>query len=279
MKRILVPTDFSKQATFALNLAYEMAQRANAEILLAHVVELPSSSSISITGEVRSDDMAQVFILKLIESSKRRIQEIAQSEKYQGVTIRTKVEIGSPYVKLSSMLTETEVDLIIMGTQGSSGLDEVFIGSNAEKMVRYAKVPVICIKRETHLANINDIVFATDMKGNLDTVVAQLKDLAETLDAKLHLLKINTPNNFIPSRVIKKNMKDFIAKYQLTGATINIYSDVDEEDGIMYFAEENNMDMIAMGTRGRKGLMHLLSGSIAEDVVNHAKRPVWTMKI
>ena len=61
--------------------------------------------------------------------------------------------------------------------------------------------------------------------------------------------------------------------------TINIYSDKVEEDGIIFYAQDINADLIALATHGRSGLLHLLSGSIAEDVVNHAKRPVWTFRL
>ena len=56
--------------------------------------------------------------------------------------------------------------------------------------------------------------------------------------------------------------------HELENYTVNIYNDVVEEDGIIYFARDIDADMIALSTHGRSGLMHLLSGSIAEDVVN-----------
>lgn len=278
MKKILVPTDFSKQATSALKLAHQIALKTKAEIVLAHVVEVPSSSGLSLTGEVKIDDMENIFIIKMIEQSKNRIRAMAEDSRFHGVKIHTDVQVGSPFVQLSSLLNAHEVDLTVMGTQGSSGLDEIFLGSNAEKMVRNAKCPVISVKTDTDLSEIRNIVFATDLKGNLDKVVSKLLILLEVTGAKLHLLKVNTPSNFISSRIIKKNLEEFKTKYALKDASINIYSDVDEEDGIIYFAEENKMDMIALATRGRTGLMHLLSGSIAEDIVNHAKRPVWTFR-
>ena len=74
-------------------------------------------------------------------------------------------------------------------------------------------------------------------------------------------------------------MNEFVEKYDLDICTLNIYNDFIEEDGIIYFAQDIDADMIALATHGRSGLMHLLSGSIAEDVVNHAKRPVWTCRL
>ena len=77
----------------------------------------------------------------------------------------------------------------------------------------------------------------------------------------------------------KIKIEAFVANHGFTNTQVVIYNSTSEEDGIIEYAEEINADMIAMATHGRTGFMHLLSGSIAEDVVNHAKRPVWTMKI
>jgi nucleotide-binding universal stress UspA family protein len=74
-------------------------------------------------------------------------------------------------------------------------------------------------------------------------------------------------------------MNEFVQKYQLTNYTFTVYDDNTEEDGIIHFAEEINADIIAVATHGRTGLAHLLSGSIAEDIVNHANRPVLTFNL
>jgi nucleotide-binding universal stress UspA family protein len=71
-------------------------------------------------------------------------------------------------------------------------------------------------------------------------------------------------------------MEDFAKKLKLTNYTINVFNDVSEEEGIIYFADSINADMIAMATHGRTGFAHVLAGSIAEDVVSHSKRPVLT---
>jgi nucleotide-binding universal stress UspA family protein len=74
-------------------------------------------------------------------------------------------------------------------------------------------------------------------------------------------------------------LKKFISANELENVKIDIFNSSSEEEGIIEYANECNADMIAMATHGRTGFMHLLSGSIAEDVVNSAERPVWTMKI
>jgi nucleotide-binding universal stress UspA family protein len=71
-------------------------------------------------------------------------------------------------------------------------------------------------------------------------------------------------------------MQDFAKKLQLKNYTINVFNDVSEEEGIIYFADSINADLVAMSTHGRTGFAHVLAGSIAEDVVSQSRRPVLT---
>jgi len=90
---------------------------------------------------------------------------------------------------------------------------------------------------------------------------------------------VNTPGDFQRDYVVKEYMEKFAKKLGLKNYTINIFNDITEEDGIIYFAESIDADLIAMATHGRTGFAHVLAGSIAEDVVGHAKRPVLTFVV
>jgi hypothetical protein len=97
--------------------------------------------------------------------------------------------------------------------------------------------------------------------------------------AVVHLVRINTPGLFLSDVIAREKLTSFANAMKIKNYTINIYNDQDEEDGILRFASGINADLIALATHGRKGLSHLLNGSIAEDVVNHSRRPVMTYVI
>jgi nucleotide-binding universal stress UspA family protein len=105
-----------------------------------------------------------------------------------------------------------------------------------------------------------------------------MKRLQHLLGAELYFVVINTPGNFETSRESIKRIRAFANKFDFNNVTAEIYNSISEETGIIEFAEDINADLIAMITHGRTGFLHLITGSIAEDVVNHAKRPVWTFK-
>jgi len=286
VKKILVPTDFSEQAGYALDFAYQIALKSTAEIILVNVVDYPGLSSVwgggmNVIGgaEPPLDNLDESFINNLLTRSKDEMNSMIKKLNLGNVKITQMVEVGNPYFVITEKIEQEKVNLVIMGSKGATGLEEVLIGSNTERVVRHAKCPVITIKKKRDFTKIHNIAFASNFEGDQTYVVDELFKLQDIFNARLHLVKINTPNNFESNRTILKGMKDFVDKYKIKNYSLNIYNDFIEEDGIMYFSEDIEADMIALATHGRTGFMHLLSGSIAEDIVNHAKRPVWTCRL
>ena len=280
MKTILVPIDFSEQAGYALDLAVQIGKQSNAKILLLNVIEGARNFSFNTMGEAESSTGEEAFFIKkLIEQTRERLYDVKEELIKTGLEIESMVEMGNPYQSIASVVADHNAELIVMGTKGSSGLDEVLIGSNTERVVRFAVCPVITIKGKVDLGDIKKIVFATDLKEEQDEIIAEVKKMQKQLGAELHLLKVNTPNNFHTQRQSAHEFKKFIERHNFDTGHSHVYNEATEEDGILYFTEDLGSCMIAIGTHGRTGIMHLLSGSLAEDLVNHAKNPVWTMSM
>lgn len=282
MKKILVPTDFSEQASNAIHFAAGIARKKGAEIVLLHVVEHPYDSSFSSSGswDINNyDGEEKLFILKMMEKGKAQLDAAVASSDLSGLTVHPVMKVGSPWHTLAEQIDSTKADLVVMGTSGTDGENEELVGSNTEKTVRNSSVPVIAVRKKADADSIKNIAFATSMHEGHEELIKNLKALQDCFGAKLHLVRINTPNNFHTDREVRKLMDKYVAVHGLSNFTENTYNEVTEEDGIVCYAEDNKMDMIAMATHGRTGFLHLLSGSVAEDVVNHSKRPVWTFKV
>ncbi len=280
MKTILVPYDFSEQAENAFEFARGLAQKSNAHLKVLHVLETPTMTSLGTMGTVESGhEIDQIYVLELIEKRKKQLSDLEVKFKNTDYKFSTKLIFGNPYAGITKEVADFDADIIVMGSKGSSGLEELLIGSNTEKVVRNAKCPVITIKDKRDVDSIKKIVFASDFNEGSLKIVNKLKKLQSLLEAEIFLVKINTPSMFESSRSSVKSMQEFIKDHKLENASFEVYNSSSEEEGIIEFAEDINADLIAMATHGRTGFLHLLSGSIAEDVVNHAKRPVWTMKL
>ncbi len=277
MKKILVPTDFSKPAQWALEVAAGIAKRADATLILLHVIEQPTEDSFNIEGQtaLAEDWEGKLFTMKMIEKGKNELAEAALSVGDE-VDIRTELRIGNAFHGIRTIITEQKADLVVMGTAGHTKLEEMLIGSNTEKVVRYSRCPVLTIHEPTPKANFKNIVYATSLSDREKSFAKIVMQAQEMYGSTIHLVRINTPAVFQPDHIVRKVMETFARRVNLKNYTINIASDFNEEDGIIDFAASVNADMIAMATHGRTGIAHVLAGSITEDVVNHSHRPVLT---
>ncbi|GAB4237774.1 MAG: universal stress protein [Ekhidna sp.] len=276
MKQILVPYDFSDAAENALDFACQIADKSEGDILLLNVIEHPTADSFKTMGIQSEDPMEQLYIKKMYETVSAKLKEVVAKAKYSDDKISTKIQLGNAFNTVIDQITEENVDLLVVGTEGAEGLSEFFVGSNAERIVRKAKCPVISVSDKFELEPIEKIVFASDFMNTDEKFIDKVKSMQSVFEAQLNIVKINTPASFTSTRHDLKQMNEFVEKHNIENYTIEIYNYKNEEDGIVMYAEDVKADMIAIGTHQRKGIGHFLAGSIAEDVVNHAKVPVWT---
>ena len=271
MKKILVPCDFSSPAEEAFHFAVNLAKKSGGSISLLHAIEMPVLAyGASIDIPVYTFDAELLAALK--EAAIKRFKKL--TAKYSKGFDRTQLTVlqGTPFQTIREFAVDKKIDLVIMGTHGTSGLHEFFVGSNTEKIVRFSKVPVLVIRKSVSVSSIKNIVVPVSLGKDQSYFINKLKDLQIFFDARLHLLYLNTPFDFIRD----KELEDFAKLHKLSNYTVNIRNERYELDGIISFTKEVNGDMLAMGTHKRKGLAHLMQGSITEDVVNHATCPIWT---
>ncbi|MEZ4874806.1 MAG: universal stress protein [Flavobacteriaceae bacterium] len=272
MKRILVPTDFSPQAENALKVAVQMAKKNNSEIYLLHSMEMPLHLANTNTGTLPE----ALYFIKLAE---KQFDDLLKKPYLKDVSLNEAIGHGELYNDISETVKKSKIDLIVMGSHGSSGFREMFIGSNTEKVVRTSNIPVLVIKNDHKKFEIKDFVFATDFSEECRKPFGEALRFADYFDATLHLLYVNTPSGFKTSEETKKLMASFIKGQKIKNYTLNIYNETAVEKGVLGFAREINAQLIGMSTHGRKGISHFFNGSVSEDLVNHANMPVITFKI
>lgn len=282
MTKVLVPYDFSEQAQFALDFSTQIGETMdNIHIEVIHVMEVPNAASFGTMGggDTIPDMENQMFFIEMMNKRKGQLADMRAKYAGKAFSFEAKIKLGNAFKSISESIAEENPDLVIMGSKGVSGMEEVLIGSNTEKVVRTASCPVVTIKAKTSPDQIKKIVFASDFANESPEVAARIKRLSHLLNAQLYLVFVNTPGNFESSRESIMRIKDFTKQHNIADAKAEIYNSRSEESGILEFAEDIDADLIAMTTHGRTGFLHLITGSIAEDVVNHSTRPVWTYKV
>jgi nucleotide-binding universal stress UspA family protein len=281
MKTILVPTDFSKAAQNAADVAASLAQKNKANLVLLHVVEDVEEGSFNVEGETTAFGSWEdrIFTAKMIQKSKKQLSKAAAGFIESGIDVKPILRVGSPYHGIQAIITEQKADLIIMGTNGKSPLEEILVGSNTEKVIRRSSCPVLTVNKKPSKLEFKSIVFAVSLRKDELSFPNAVKEIQQLYGSTIHLVRINTPGLFLHDRPARERMEELARRMKLQNYTINIYNDYSEEAGIISFADQVNADLIAMSTHGRTGLSHLLNGSIAEDVANHAKRLVLTDRL
>lgn len=271
MKKILVPTDFSDQAKNALLVANQIAHKSGCEIILMTVIDPPKSYS---PADKSGDSIEQKYVQYLKENAEGRMLNLVSEIEFANTNTSTRVEIGNIYKSINNLVIKEHIDLVVMGTQGTSGLDEILIGSNTEKIVRTSVCPVLTVRAAPKNFEGNNIVFASNLKLEQLASIAKLQAFQKIFNAHIHLLYVLTPSSFVTTREINALKNEFVESAGLENYTFHIYSEANEESGILHFAEDTDADMIAVATHQRTGWQHFFSGSIAENIVNHSKKPV-----
>lgn len=276
MKKILVPCDFSVQALHAFRSALSVAGSDEAEIHLLHVIEIPVIHDAVLMPVLSFEEGLFHELQQKAETEFRRIA----SEVSEKVRVKTKVSFGATARMILDYVKTDHFDLVIMGTRGASGLREVLIGSNTEKIVRNSPVPVLVVRKTIPYGSVKNIVLPNSFDPcEQEFFMRRVKALQHFFGATLHLVWINTPANFSSDSRTKQRISEFAQRHMLVDYTINVFNDVYEESGIVNFAHSVNADLVAMATHGRKGLAHIFAGSITEDIANHYNIPLWTYNL
>lgn len=274
MKRILVPTDFSEHAEYALKVAAQIARKNNSEIILLHMLELPHQAGDALGS---GHKIPEIMFYK--EMAIKNLEELMDVDYLEGLNVSEIIQFEKAFDGIIKIVKKNEVDMVVMGSHGTSGFQEMLIGSNTEKVVRFSDVPVLVIKNDVGEFKATNFVFASDFSEEIKAPFKQLVDFARIFDANLKLVMVNTPNSFKPTHLSEKIMTEFMKEYNYPNYSLHIYNDVNVEKGILNFSNSVNADLIGMCTHGRTGFAHFFNGSISEDLVNHAVRPVITFKI
>jgi nucleotide-binding universal stress UspA family protein len=273
MKTIIVPVDFSQQSQYALEVAASLARRHGSEIIVLHMLEL-NYAMISSSEAYHPEQT--VFLLKAAE---KRLTEFLDKDYLKGVTITPVIKHYKVFSEVNEISEKHNADLVVMGSHGTDGLQEIFIGSNAERVVRNSDVPVIVVKKRRPEFKIDTFVFACDFKEENVGVFLKAKAFAEKLNATFKAVYINTPgDHFLSNGDMDQQISKFLDKAK-TGMEVVKYSDYSVERGVLNYCDSIQADLVGIPTHGRKGISHFFMGSIGEDIANHSPIPVITFKL
>ncbi|MCI0448894.1 MAG: universal stress protein [Chlorobi bacterium] len=281
MKNILVPTDFSKNSFYGLEFSANLARRSGAKI---HLFNAALTSTYYYTSDpLVISPPAAVMVESINENLKRasmkKLEKIQKSRLLKGLKVNLNCETAfSVYREIIEYSKRIRSDLIVMGTKGESNLKDIFLGSTAERVVRFSEKPVLVIPNKIKNLNPKLVVFASDFTAEAFGIFPFVWEFAKIFGSKVDLLKINTTDQFRRTRDDSKRMSKFNKKFGSKFRAV-IYNDYMKEEGILNYSDQIEADLIAIGTHGKKGLARFFSSDVSEGVVRLSHKPILVVNL
>lgn len=277
MKKIIIPVDFSEQSEYALKTAAKLAKKYDAQLLVLHMLEM-SDIMLSASDGLQKEKAA--FFLQLAE---QKFKDFLNKDYLDNIKLMPIIKHFKVFSEVNDVAIKNDADLIVMGSHGTSGLAEFFVGSNTERVVRNANIPVLVVKNDVVDINFDVVAFACDFSEETIKPYLNAVKMFSKTNTKLYLIHVNLPNDRFQSTLeIEKKVVNFFTKADRNldkMKDVHYTSDYTVEDGVLNASNKIGADLIVVPTHGRKGLAHFFAGSIGEDVANHSTLPVMTFKI
>ena len=273
MKQILFPTDFSEAANTAFVYALRFADSFNAELVVLHVYDLPIVETPPMPESTA--EIFDIVEMNQFESFREQLPELHQIAERKGlghVRLRNMLLYGDLIYNINKVCNDEEIDMIVMGTRGASGLKETFLGSATASVMANAKVPVLGIPADAEYHPIKNIVFTTQYKDKDNHALRHTLEIARKFGAAAHCLYIKGDEDpeDIEERInewkifYKDEMLDF---YNIDGSG-------DLEQTIFDFIEKHKVDLLVMRTHRRGFFEGLFHRSLTKKLAYHTKVPL-----
>jgi nucleotide-binding universal stress UspA family protein len=155
-QKILVAIGFTKYSQEIFDYAVQMAGRLEAELIVGSVINSRDVESVRAISAMGYDVDGEHYVSGVKTDRKNLLEEILAKSNYRAESIRTVFRVGHPIDELLKMIVRENVDMVIMGIKGRTDLENVFIGSVAEKIFRRSPVPVLSYRDEKNAARLKN---------------------------------------------------------------------------------------------------------------------------
>ncbi len=283
---VLIPSDGSEHAVRAAEHGVYLARAFDATVHLLNVVDIQAAA-----GPFNAGGVNEAFVERL-ESDGRAAIEAAEAVASEEDRVETALVRGSPAEAILEYGAENGIDLIAMGTHGRTGLERYVAGSVTERVLRLAEVPVLTVRatEESRLGGAyTEVLVPTDGSEYAARAAGHGIAVAERLGARVHAVTAADVERFDSIRDFASitDLRDRLVEdgerwteavaARAEEAGLDTVTDVREgspAEVLLAYADEHDVDLIAMGTRGRTGLDRYLLGSTTERTIRRSDVPV-----
>jgi len=262
MKKILVPTDFSRNAKAAFKYAMKLAQLLEAQVTVVNIYH-PSATVVN-ESPLPIDGA-------LLQLNRERLAEFVASDDQASGMVSQRVEIGFAVDKLVELSDTGEFDLIVMGATGETGLMEKVFGKVSLSVAARANCPVLLVPQDASFSQIHKIMYATNFAAINMSVLLKIEKLSRNLNAKIHLVHVADQDKNI------QELEDLKKKLPSLNAVMDTIASESVADGLETYASENNTDWMVIVKPHLNFWQRLTHKSKTNPIVMNPKIPLMVM--
>lgn len=266
--KILVPTDFSENANKALAFAKKIAHKEKASITLFYAFYAVydfAAQATEILGQIEQE-------------AKRELKKAADAGKAEGLEFDYKIIQGTVASAVTSFAYREEYDLIVMGTQGASGIKKALIGSNTGHVIKESKVPVMAIPENATLDSIEKITVGLSLEKEEEKFFTSLFRLTKSLKLKYEFIHIQQEKNFEKSVEFKGIESYLKEKYNDLELDFSILENNDFQAGLNKYLDQNENTLMVMFYKGKTFFEYLFNKSESVQMAYHTHVPLLVLK-
>jgi nucleotide-binding universal stress UspA family protein len=263
MKTIIFPTDYSENANRALEFAIEFARKTGAKIIAMNAYDLPYAETV----------MTHSLLEIMKENSEAGMAKVAEKLKNANIPFETRCLVGNPVRLVKNLVEDEGAEMVILGTKGASGIEEILIGSNAAAILQSVTVPVITIPAGSKFNWVRKIVFGADFKSKKNsTALQQLAEIAAVFNAEVVIAHVIVNYGIDNQTVLdaKRRISDYLKGIP---HRFEVLSGENVENTLLEFAEQERADMIALMSRNYSFFESIFHKSVTTKVAYHTKLP------
>ena len=295
IKRILLATDFSRWARRAEDYACALACSWRASLTVLSVAEF-------MPGLNPDYPVNQQYLAELLKQASSQLVDLKGRAERRGIAVTTRMATGIPSEEVITAARAEDSDLVVVGTKGKTGLEHVLLGSTAERVIRGAPCPVMTVRMEvadtgddgvpSRPVTLERILVPVDFSDCSLDALEYAAGVAQQAKASLMLLHVLEPVSYGldftlgHSRTREQVRESWTKRLEELASSLKatqVPVDFRLRGGlpaasILDSAQTLPCDFIIMGTHGRRGISHALSGSVAEAVLRKSRCPVLTVR-
>lgn len=274
MEKILIPTDFSKCADVAVDFAMQSAKISTVELSLVHVMEVypavygdPSGLAVAYPLVYREDMEKQ--LIKLKEKMLKKGSPHIDTRLYDGPVVNSILEAQE----------DKHADLIMMGTNGASGLQEKLLGSKTGSVIGQANVPVLALPYKYKWKKPQKVLLATNNFEKQPAILEFIVEFIQFYGAELHIVVFTNEKKDKALTLVEHQhqlnsyTEAIKLRYGISVIANHIHG-LDLEDSLNEYIQEEQIDILAMVTHKRKFLKGIFQPSITKRMSYHTTIPL-----